>query len=314
MRAKKITPIVDLSGDTSEAFCTGQNDPALVSRLQNQISEKGFVYVRPSSATFASIEELRRYSLSFFLQPTRLKRKVSLRPGAYRGWTPSGVETADGRRQPDIKEILSFGNGGKNEAGWYAKNRFPEGLPEIERSVGECLENLSRTMDDISEVLASAFPEPFGHASDLFREPLDILNINYYQPSKGPSSPTMNVGSHKDFGFMTLISPMPGGSSGLQLSIAGRWRNVNLPAGTLLLVFGELAEAWTQSIIHAPVHRVNGFGASLDRVSLVYFRSPNPAQVIPTSRRSRTVGEFLLDRLRSVRADRRPRLDANVRN
>ena len=98
-------------------------------------------------------------------------------------------------------------------------------------------------------------------------------------PSRGETSAGSQQGDfaishHSDAGAVTVL--LHDGDPGLQVEKAGRWHDVSVKRGSLVINLGDVMQVWSNDRYRAPVHRVL---ASRDRVriSARFFLNPSYA-------------------------------------
>jgi len=103
-----------------------------------------------------------------------------------------------------------------------------------------------------------------------------VLNSYTRSESAGPGGDRLVA--HTDHGGVTLLSL--DGAPGLEVMVSGRrWQPVDAADGYLLLLAGELLQAWSGGRLTATTHRVTGqpgAGVGRPRTTLVYFHNPSP--------------------------------------
>lgn len=85
-----------------------------------------------------------------------------------------------------------------------------------------------------------------------------------------PGEADTGIGSHTDYGFLTLIIQDQVG--GLEIFYQNEWHPVEPRPGTLVVNSGELLEVLTNGAIKPTLHRVRGQNKPRD--SLVFFHNP----------------------------------------
>jgi isopenicillin N synthase-like dioxygenase len=160
-----------------------------------------------------------------------------------------------------------------------APNRWPDRPPEFRetisafdaamRALGE------RMLDTIAEALGierTYFADRFDHQSSVGRL------IRYPAQKDNPMEGQLRAGAHTDYGTLTFLrgDPVPGGT---EIRIrSGEWLPVRTPPGGFVCNIGDALARWTNDRWVSTLHRVGNppaGAASVDRVSLVYFHSPN---------------------------------------
>ena len=88
------------------------------------------------------------------------------------------------------------------------------------------------------------------------------------------------VGSHADYGFVTLL--LQDDVGGLEVLPPGtsRWLPVEPLPGALVVNLGEMLEVATEGYLAATIHRVQAPPPGVDRYSVPFFWSPRLDAVI----------------------------------
>ena len=88
------------------------------------------------------------------------------------------------------------------------------------------------------------------------------------------------VGSHADYGFVTLL--LQDGVGGLEVLPPGatEWAPVEPIPGALVVNLGEMLEVATEGYLAATIHRVQAPPPGVDRYSVPFFWSPRLDAVI----------------------------------
>jgi isopenicillin N synthase-like dioxygenase len=88
------------------------------------------------------------------------------------------------------------------------------------------------------------------------------------------------VGSHADYGFVTLL--LQDGVGGLEVlpPDADEWAAVDPIPGALVVNLGEMLEVATEGYLAATIHRVQAPPPGVDRYSVPFFWSPRLDAVI----------------------------------
>jgi len=214
----------------------------------------------------------------FELPHAELDAIAMLQSPHFRGYTRVGDERTLG--QPDLREQLDVGfeHGARRRddaADYYlldGPNQWPEALPEL----APVILGWMRRLEPVAARLLSALTESMGLAPDVFAaafspDPYVNLKIVHY-PARGGDSSGQGVGSHKDYGFLTLL--IQDGVGGLQILVDGEFVDVVPKRDALVVNLGEMLEIATNGFLTATVHRVVSPPAGVDRISVPYFYNP----------------------------------------
>lgn len=115
----------------------------------------------------------------------------------------------------------------------------------------------------------------------VMSDPLCFVRLLHYPPSPPPSSPSSDsptgIGSHTDFGFLTLLATS--GTPGLEIYAAGRWQACEPEPGAFIVNVGDCLSQLTGGEYKSSLHRVvNRSGRS--RYSVPFFVEGNLGFVV----------------------------------
>jgi isopenicillin N synthase-like dioxygenase len=119
---------------------------------------------------------------------------------------------------------------------------------------------------------------------DKFDRQASVVRVIRYPAVTQPPLPgQLRAGVHTDYGVMTFVrgDDTPGG---LQVKHRqGHWIDVHIPPNAFVCNLGDLMMRWSNDRWVSTLHRVAvppPDSAPSDRISLVFFQSPNPDAVI----------------------------------
>jgi len=120
--------------------------------------------------------------------------------------------------------------------------------------------------------------------ADKFDRQASVVRVIRYPAVSEPPLPgQLRAGVHTDYGIMTFVrgDDTPGG---LQVKHRkGDWIDVHIPPDAFVCNIGDLMMRWSNDRWVSTLHRVAvppPDAAPSDRISLVFFQSPNPDAVI----------------------------------
>ncbi|WP_433275923.1 isopenicillin N synthase family dioxygenase [Pseudonocardia xinjiangensis] len=273
-----MIPTVDLAAWRGGAAGIG---PAVDEALQRA----GFLLVTGHGVDAALRAEVRAAARAFFALPAEVKARYAVRIGG-RGWLAPGVE-ANGNVEgtetpPDLKE--SFAVGPDTPTGdpevddvWFPPNVWPSEVPQLRHAVDRYAAAMTAVSRELLELCADALGLSRETLTSLACHPTWTFNINRYPPltEVGPPAPgQFRIGSHTDFGTVTVLDREPG-AGGLQVDIEGTgWVDAPYDPAALTVNIGDLLAHWTGLRWRSGRHRVlppQPESPHEELVSLVFF-------------------------------------------
>ncbi|MGW3914090.1 isopenicillin N synthase family dioxygenase [Streptomyces sp. NPDC005070] len=270
-------PIIDLS-----AADRGPQARALLhAQLHSAAHDVGFFQLVGHGVTEAETDALLRAMHRFFALPEadRLALDNVFSPH-FRGYTRTGDERTGGSR--DWRDQLDIGAerparapGPGEPAYWWLQgpNQWPAALPELRTAALAWMERLSAVAARLLRELLSAIGAPAGFYDSIFGERAHPhLKLVRYPGSAGDGA-DQGVGTHKDYGFLTLL--LQDRIGGLQVQREdGRFHDVPPLPGAFVVNLGELLEVATDGYLVATNHRVVSPAGATERFSVPFFYNP----------------------------------------
>ena len=308
-------PVVDFA-----AFTQGdaRSRVAAAARIGAIARSLGFVYLRGIGITQNDVDRQLASMAAFFDLPAATKRPLVRARRAHAvlrcGYVPRGREHEDSSTPSDIKEAFDlFRSDSYYQAAFaFARDeelQFPIEVAKLVDDFAAFYARCAAVANDVLRAFAIDFRLPESYFIDRHGQN-NILRLLHYPPVSGAVlDGQMRVGSHTDFGTLTLLFQDP--SAGLEvLSAGGRWLKAPSIPGTVLINIGDLMQQWTNCDFRSTPHRVdvpNGDGATRSRYSIAFFCEPNnetEVACLPSARNSNAplfvpviAGEHLAARL-----------------
>lgn len=280
-------PVLDLS---TARLADGTFNPAFIDALRDATHNVGFFQITGYGAAAGQPEALLDTLARFFKLPLEERLKLDNRTSAqFRGYTRLGTEItqgrADSREQIDYgpdREPLSDVPADRPYLNLQGHNQWPESFPELERAAMDW----AALMSTIGAELLSAIAVSLELPADYFDEPFAGTPawmgklVHYVGGGLVPEAGDQGVGSHADYGFVTLLLQDQVG--GLEVKPYGQdeWIDVPPIPGALVVNLGEMLEVATNGYLQATIHRVTAPPAGVDRYSVPFFWSPRLDAVI----------------------------------
>ncbi|MFK0189411.1 isopenicillin N synthase family dioxygenase [Kitasatospora sp. NPDC090308] len=270
-------PVIDLS--------LADGSPADRERLHRDLRAAatgvGFFQLTGHGVTPAETAALTSAMRAFFALPEADRLAVSnLNSPHFRGYTRTGDERTGGRR--DWRDQLDIGPelpphvpAPGEPAYWWLEgpNQWPAALPELRTATLHWIDRL----DGVARRLLHALLASIGARPDFYDDafaPHPHLRLKLVRyPGSAPDGPPQGVGTHKDYGFITLLLQDTVG--GLQVERPdGTFLDVPPLDGAFVVNLGELLEVATDGYLKATSHRVVSPPGARERFSVPFFYNP----------------------------------------
>jgi isopenicillin N synthase-like dioxygenase len=270
-------PVVDLS----LADRSAEDVERLHGTLRAAATEVGFFQLVGHGITEAETTALSDATRSFFALPEADRLAVSnLNSPHFRGYTRIGDEHTAGARdwrdQMDIGlELPEHVPGAGEPSYWWLQgpNQWPEALPQLRTATLGWIDKLSTvSLRLLHELLASIGARPDFYDYAFAGHPHLRLKLVRY-PGTAPDGAAQGVGTHKDYGFITLL--LQDSVGGLQVALPdGSFLDVPPMPGAFVVNLGELLEVATDGYLKATSHRVVSPPQARERFSVPFFFNP----------------------------------------
>ncbi|MCD5342448.1 isopenicillin N synthase family oxygenase [Arthrobacter sp. AK04] len=280
-------PVLDL-GTARQA--DGSFSPDFIGQLRYATHNVGFFQVTGYGAAPGQPEQLLDTIRRFFSLPLeeRLKLDNRLSPH-FRGYTRMGTEVTQGRA--DAREQIDYSperqpvtDYPEDQPFWLLQgpNLWPDAsLPELRSAAMAWADLMSRVGMELLRGIAVSLQLPEDYFDEPFRgSPAWMGKLVHYVGGVVEAAGDQGVGSHADYGFVTLLlQDDVGGLEVLPPGAAG-WVPVEPIPGALVVNLGEMLEVATEGYLAATIHRVQAPPPGVDRYSVPFFWSPRLDAVI----------------------------------
>lgn len=270
-------PVIDLSlADGSDEDRTRLHDT-----LREAATGVGFFQLVGHGITEAETTALTDAMRAFFKLPEADRLAISnLNSPHFRGYTRTGDErtagSQDWRDQLDIGAELPPHIPAPGEPPYWwleGPNQWPDALPELRTSALSWIARLGSVAERLlHELLTSIDAKPDFYDYAFAGHPHLRLKLVRY-PGTAPDGAGQGVGTHKDYGFITLLLQDTVG--GLQVERPdGSFLDVPPMPGAFVVNLGELLEVATNGYLKATRHRVISPAGARERFSVPFFYNP----------------------------------------
>jgi isopenicillin N synthase-like dioxygenase len=140
---------------------------------------------------------------------------------------------------------------------------------------------MSRVGAELLRAIAVSLQQPEDYFDEPFSDtPAWMGKLVHYVGGVVEAAGDQGVGSHADYGFVTLL--LQDGVGGLEVLPPGAsdWATVEPIPGALVVNLGEMLEVATEGYLAATIHRVQAPPPGVDRYSVPFFWSPRLDAVI----------------------------------
>lgn len=285
--AQETIPVLDLR---SARQADGSFNPEFIEQLRDATHRVGFFQVIGYGGVPGQAEELLALIKRFFDLPLEERMTLDNRLSPhFRGYTRMGTEVtqgkADAREQidysPDREPLQDYP---PEQPYWLLQghNLWPdESLPELEPAAMAWAELMSTVGAELMRAIAVSLRLPEDYFDEPFRDtPAWMGKLVHYVGGVVEEAGDQGVGSHADYGFVTLL--LQDAVGGLEVLPPGAkdWVSVEPIPEALVVNLGEMLEVATEGYLAATIHRVQAPPPGVDRYSVPFFWSPRLDAVI----------------------------------
>jgi isopenicillin N synthase-like dioxygenase len=278
-------------------------------QIDDACTDIGFFMVVGHGVRQDLITTTRQRAIDFFALPVEEKMKVQRPPAKIsRGYNWVGdrslAYSMGQAAPPDIQEAFAFGPDStadlaarvdKASAQMYAPNIWPEHPHDFRQTMLAYRDAMSGLASQVLRAMAMALDVDESYFIDKFDRQASVVRVIRYPAVTQPPLPgQLRAGVHTDYGVMTFVrgDDTPGG---LQVKHRqGHWIDVHIPPNAFVCNLGDLMMRWSNDRWVSTLHRVAvppPDAIQTDRISLVFFQSPNPDTVIRCFESCAAVGE-----------------------
>lgn len=286
-RDQGTIPVLDM-GSARQA--DGSFSPAFIEELRYATHKVGFFQITGYGAAPGQTEHLLDVIRRFFALPLEERMKLDNRLSPhFRGYTRMGTEVTQGRA--DAREQIDYSpqrepvhDYPQDEPFWLLQgpNLWPDdSFPELRPAAMEWAELMSGVGMELLRAIAVSLKLPENYFDEPFRgSPAWMGKLVHYVGGVVEAAGNQGVGSHADYGFVTLLLQDEVG--GLEVLPPGtdEWLPVEPIPGALVVNLGEMLEVATEGYLVATIHRVQAPPPGVDRYSVPFFWSPRLDAVI----------------------------------
>jgi isopenicillin N synthase-like dioxygenase len=286
-RDQGLIPVLDLA---TARQADGSFSPDFIGQLRYATHNVGFFQITGYGAAPGQPEQLLDTIRRFFSLPLeeRLKLDNRLSPH-FRGYTRMGTEVTQGRA--DAREQIDYSperqpvtDYPEDQPFWLLQgpNLWPdESFPELRPVAMAWAELMSAVGMELLRGIAVSLQLP----EDYFEEPFQgspawMGKLVHYVGGVVEAAGDQGVGSHADYGFVTLLLQDDVGGLEVLPPGAAAWVPVEPLPGALVVNLGEMLEVATEGYLAATIHRVQAPPPGVDRYSIPFFWSPRLDAVI----------------------------------
>jgi isopenicillin N synthase-like dioxygenase len=284
---QETIPVLDL-GAARQA--DGSFSPEFIERLRDATHRVGFFQVTGYGGAPGQAEDLLAIIKRFFDLPLEERMKLDNRLSPhFRGYTRMGTEITQGRADareqidysPDREPVTDYP---PEQPYWLLQgpNMWPdEALPELEPAAMAWAELMSKVGNELLRAIAVSLELPEDYFDEPFRDtPAWMGKLVHYVGGVVEAAGDQGVGSHADYGFVTLLLQDDVGGLEVLPPGASEWVPVEPLRGALVVNLGEMLEVATEGYLAATIHRVQAPPPGVDRYSVPFFWSPRLDAVI----------------------------------
>jgi isopenicillin N synthase-like dioxygenase len=298
-------PVLDL-GTARQPY--GSFTPEFIEQLRHATHDVGFFQITGYGGSPDQAGQLLDVVRRFFRLPLEERMKLDNRLSPhFRGYTRMGTEVTQGRA--DAREQIDYSpereavrDYPQDQPYWLLQgpNLWPDGsLPELRKAAMAWADLMSGVGMELLRAIAVSLELPEDYFDEPFRDtPAWMGKLVHYVGGVVEEAGDQGVGSHADYGFVTLL--LQDDVGGLEVLPPGteQWLPVEPLPGALVVNLGEMLEVATEGYLAATIHRVQAPPPGVDRYSVPFFWSPRLDAVIepvPLSPRLKAAARGITD-------------------
>lgn len=280
-------PVLDLAAARHGG---GTFSPDFIEQLRHATHDVGFFQVTGYGGRPGQAGELLDIVRRFFDLPLEERMKLDNRLSPhFRGYTRMGTEVTQGRA--DAREQIDYSPEREpvrdypaDQPYWLLQgpNLWPDdAFPELKPAAMEWADLMSGVGMELLRAIAVSLELPEDYFDEPFQgTPAWMGKLVHYVGGVVEAAGDQGVGSHADYGFVTLLLQDEVG--GLEVLPPGtsQWLPVEPLPGALVVNLGEMLEVATEGYLAATIHRVQAPPPGVDRYSVPFFWSPRLDAVI----------------------------------
>ena len=288
-------PIIDLSGFFNSEETVKKS---IASELDTACRDTGFFAITGHGVDEKVMSRARRTSVDFFNLSTEEKLLVERPPQkvsrGYNRFMDRSLSYSIGKQAPpDLQEAFAFGPEEFTSEDWIendpntamlAPNRWPVNPPQFRKIMLEYDAEMRLLGDRMLKIISYALKIKHSYFDDKFDHQSSVVRLIRYPAQKSsPAKGQFRAGEHTDYGTITFLrgDPVPGGTE--VKTREGNWIEIHCPPGGFVCNIGDALARWTNDRWVSTLHRVANppkDAKKIDRISLVYFHSPNHDSLI----------------------------------
>ena len=249
--------------------------------------QTGFVYVEHDLPQ-GMLDDVYGALAEFFSLTAETKQQWTV-PGSYgqSGYTGLLVETADGAKAADWKEMLNWST--KVAPNHPSRRRFPDLYhdpvfpDEIIPGIGDLLRRFHTDVFNLQRRFLTIVAQGLGVAATYFdRLVADHTTlsraIHYPAMDSAPGDEHVWAAPHADINLVTALPRAT--AKGLQLLVDDKWEDIVTTDDRAVINTGMMLETLTNGLIPSGIHRVVADNTGNDRYSIVQFCHPRRETIL----------------------------------
>eukprot|EP01083_Nonionella_stella_P070565 188874_1 len=260
------------------------------SEMYNHFAQFGACYVTGHGIDNALYSNLLKQSKLFFDLPLDEKLNIHVDKGgiAWRGYMPMGGEHTKGTM--DRKEGLYLGmDHDINEARvvsntpLFGTNQYPPTnmLPHFSTIINDYIHQTTQLGNTLTNIISCSLglQPDYIQKHCIMNEPLSIFRLWKYPENDGKIQAAQGIGTHTDYGLLTLINASDDNIHGLQFQVPtndnpdGVWIDVVPQKDAFIVSVGDLLDRMSYGIFKSRKHKV--ITQNQDRFTAVLFYDPS---------------------------------------
>ncbi len=285
--AMRAIPVIDF-GPAFRGESGGLD--AVAAEVRHACEHVGFFYIAGHGVAQAVIDAAFDASREFHAVPLEEKMRLKLNENNI-GYLPPNqsmqrASTVHKATRPNYNESFFISHDrSADHADVVARmplrgqNQWPHGHERMRAAMLQYFKTLESVGERMLPVLARSLDMPAGYFAPFFANEAHInLRFLHYPPQHSDDDEQFGQAPHTDNSFITILAreEVPGLAVRLP---GGEWLAPPVIPGTLLVNLGNIMKRWSNDRFLSTPHGVLN-DSGVDRYSIAFFYSPNPASTI----------------------------------
>lgn len=256
-------PVIDL-----QRLLHGDSMDSELDKLHLACKEWGFFQVINHGVDTSLLETFKAEVINFFKLPMEEKKKLWQQEDNQQGFGQLFVVSED--QKLDWCDVFNLATLPPTLRRLELFNKMPQSIRVAMEAYIAAMKNLAQTL---LNKMAKTLGIDEAEMTELFREGMQSLRMNYYPPCPEPHK-AIGITPHSDAGALTILYQL-NDTQGLQVRKDGNWVPVMVLENSFVVNIGDSMEILSNGAYRSIEHRAT-VNLTKERISVAAFHNANP--------------------------------------